>query len=77
VLGVGLFRAREFDQLDFLELVLADDAARVFAGCTGLGAKAGRVGRERDGQRLVTGTSAVGMSQWSLKTAFCSERAAL
>ena len=40
----------ELDQLDFLKLVLANDAARVFAGGSGLGAKAGRVGREADGQ---------------------------
>ena len=47
VLGVGVFGAGELDQLDFLKLMLADDAARVFAGGSGLGAEAGRVGRER------------------------------
>ena len=46
VLGVGFFRASELDQLDFLKLVLADDAARVFAGCAGFGAEAWRVGGE-------------------------------
>ena len=48
--GVGFFGPRELDQLDFLELVLANDAARVFARRASLGAEAGRVGRERDGQ---------------------------
>ena len=50
VLGVGLFRAREFDQFDFLKLVLADDAARVLACGSSFGAETGRVGREADGQ---------------------------
>ncbi len=54
VLGVGLLGARELDQLDLLKLVLANDAARVLARRARLGAKAGRVSRERDGQpRLV------------------------
>ena len=50
MLGVGLLGPRELDQLDLLKLVLADDAARVLARRAGLGAEAGRVGRERDGQ---------------------------
>ncbi len=50
MLGVGLFGARELDQLDLLKLVLADDAARVFARRASLGAEARRVGGERDGQ---------------------------
>ena len=50
VLGVGFFGARELDQLDLLKLVLADDAAHVFAGGSGFGAEAGRVGGEADGQ---------------------------
>jgi hypothetical protein len=53
VLGVGVFGAGELDQLDLLELVLADDAARVFAGGAGLGAEAGGVGGEADGQARV------------------------
>ena len=47
---VGFFGARELDQLDFLKLVLADDAARVFARRSGFGAEAGSVGGEADGQ---------------------------
>jgi hypothetical protein len=76
VLGVGFLGARELDQLDLLELVLADDAARVFAGRAGLGAEARRVGREGDGQaRFVENFVAIeigdgdfggGISQWSL-----------
>ena len=50
MLGVGVLGPRELDQLDLLELVLADDAARVLAGGSGLGAEARRVGRQRDGQ---------------------------
>ena len=50
MLGIGLFGPCEFDHFDFLKLVLADDAARVFARGTGLGAEAWRVGSERNGQ---------------------------
>ena len=50
VLGVGFVGARELDQLDLLELVLADDAARVLACGSGFGAEAGGVGGEADGQ---------------------------
>jgi hypothetical protein len=50
VLGVGFFGARELDQLDFLKLVLANDAARVLARRASLGAEARRISRERDGQ---------------------------
>src|ERR1019366_3467735 len=54
VLQVGLFRPRELDQFNLLELVLADDAAGVFARCAGLGAEAWSVSREPDRQpRLV------------------------
>ena len=44
-LGVG-----EFDQFHFLKLMLADDAANVFAVGTSFAAKARRVGCEADGQ---------------------------
>ena len=50
MLGVGIFRTRELDQLDFLKLVLADDAARVLARGTGFGTEAGSVCGEGDGQ---------------------------
>jgi hypothetical protein len=67
VLGVGLFGARELDQLDLLKLVLADDAARIFAGGAGLGAEAGRVGGERDGQpRFVENLVAVEIGDGNL-----------
>jgi hypothetical protein len=72
VLGVAVGRARDdADQLDLLELVLADHAARVAPGAAGLGAEARRVRghaqRQRSARtissrtRLVSGTSAVGM----------------
>src|SRR6185312_7166188 len=50
VLLGGIFGARELDQLDLLELVLADDAAGVLAGGAGLGAEARRICRKRDRQ---------------------------
>ena len=76
VLFVGFFGRGELDQLDLLELVLADHAADVLAVGAGFGAEAGGVGavsemvswdssRVSSRKRLVTGTSAVGMSQWS------------
>ena len=49
VLGVRIFGAGELDQLDLLELVLADHAAGVLAVRAGLGAVAGSVGGEGDG----------------------------
>ena len=50
VLAVGVFRLDEFHELYFLELVLADDAAGVFAGGSGFSTEAWRVSREADGQ---------------------------
>ena len=50
VLAVGVFGARELDHLDFLKLMLPDDAPRVLARGSSFGAEAGRVGRESDGQ---------------------------
>jgi hypothetical protein len=43
VLGVGVLGPGELDQLDFLKLMLADDAARILARRSSLGAEAGRV----------------------------------
>ena len=68
---VARFRAGEFYQLDFLELVLADNSAYVAAVRAGFAAEAGRVGAVFQRQfveiegliampGLVTGTSAVG-----------------
>jgi len=75
VLFVGIGGTAELDQLDLLELVLANHAAHVLAVASRLAAEAGRVGAEAGGElrlveRLVAeevgdGTSAVGMSQWS------------
>ena len=60
MLGVGLFGTGELDQLDLLELMLADDAARVLARRARLGAEAGRVGRQTDRQpRLVQNLVAI------------------
>ncbi len=53
MLGLGSFGAGELDQFDFLELVLADDAACILAGRSGFGAEAWSVGGERDGQARV------------------------
>ena len=50
VLGVGLLGRGELDQLDLLELVLADHAADVFAVGAGFAAEAGSVGAEGDGE---------------------------
>ena len=50
VLGVRVFGRGELDQLDLLELVLADHAADVLAVAAGFGAEAGRVGAEADGE---------------------------
>ncbi len=49
VLGVGVFGGAELDELDLLELMLADHAAGVFAVGAGFGAEAGGVGGEGDG----------------------------
>ncbi len=49
---VTLFRAREFEHFNFLELVLALQAARVFSGRAGFGAKAGRPRAELDGELI-------------------------
>ena len=46
MLFVGLVGSGEFDEFDFLELVLADHAADVFAVAAGLAAEAGSVGAE-------------------------------
>ena len=50
MLVVGFFGRGEFDELDLLELVLADHAADVLAVAAGFGAEAGRVGAEGDGE---------------------------
>ena len=46
VLGVGVFGAGEFDELDLLELVLADHAADVLAVLPASAAEAGGVGEK-------------------------------
>ena len=46
MLGVGVLGAGELDELDLLELVLADHAAGVLAVRAGFAAEAGRVGSE-------------------------------
>ena len=50
VFGVGVLGFGELDELDLLELVLANHAADVLAVGAGLGAKAGSVGAVRDGK---------------------------
>src|ERR1700738_40715 len=50
MLGVRVFGFGKFYELDLLELVLADHAAYVFAVGAGLGAEAGCVGAEGDGE---------------------------
>src|SRR6267143_4961649 len=61
-LGLG-----EFHQLHFLKLMLADDAADIFAVGSGLAAEAGRVGGERDRQpRGVEDFVAVEIGDWNL-----------
>ncbi len=50
MLFVAFLRVREFEELDFLELVLAEDAAGVFSGCAGFGAEAGCPGGDVDGK---------------------------
>ena len=73
VLVARLLRRGDRDEFDLGELVLADHAARILAGGAGLGAEARRQAVNRIGNlasstmdsrtRLVSGTSAVGMSQ--------------
>src|SRR5260370_36464277 len=41
---------REFEELDLLELMLAEDTARVFSGGAGFGAEASRPGGDEDGK---------------------------
>ncbi len=41
---------REFEELDLLELMLAQDTARVFSGGAGFGAEASRPGGDEDGK---------------------------
>ena len=54
VLLVGVLRTREIYQFHFLKLVLANDAAHIFAVRSGFAAKAWRVGSERNRQaRLI------------------------
>src|SRR5690348_6722593 len=55
MLLVRLLGPRELDQLNFLELVLADDAAHVLAIRTGFAAEAGRV--SGDGEREARGVN--------------------
>ena len=43
-LGIGIFRLYELNKLDLVELVLTDEASRVAAGRTRLGAETGRKG---------------------------------
>ena len=49
-LVIALLGSREFHQLHFLKLVLADDAAHIAPVGTSLAAETGRVGAELDGQ---------------------------
>ena len=51
--AVGLLGRGDRDQLDLVELVLADHAARVLAGGARLGAEARRPGGEAQRQRLL------------------------
>ena len=51
-LVVGGRRLDELDQLDLIELLHAHEGARVAAIGPGLAAEAGRVARQRDGQRV-------------------------
>src|SRR5882724_8422331 len=50
VLFVTFSRMRELEELDFLELVLAENAARVFSGGAGFGAEAGGPGGHENRQ---------------------------
>src|SRR6266436_5645204 len=50
VLFVAFFRMREREELDFLELVLAENAARVFTGGAGFRAEAGGPGSHENRQ---------------------------
>src|SRR5690242_11618943 len=50
VLLVAFFWVSEFEKLDFLELMLAEDAARIFSGRPGFGAEASGPGRDINGQ---------------------------
>ncbi len=69
--SASLFRATDRDQLDLLELVLADHAAHVAPAAAGLGTEAHRVGGHAQRQALgiddpsrtmlVSGTSEVGI----------------
>ncbi|CRD57893.1 hypothetical protein BN126330174 [Stenotrophomonas thermophila] len=52
VFGIALFRATDRDQLDLLELVLADHAAHVAPAAAGLGTEAHRVGGHAQRQAL-------------------------
>ena len=64
-LFVGFFRTGKLYELDFLELMLPDDAANVLAVRTGFAAKTWRVGGERDGQsRAVNDLVAVEIRHW-------------
>jgi len=50
ILALGSFSpVREFEELDFLELVLAEDCRGVFSGGAGFGAEAGCPGGDTDG----------------------------
>src|SRR6266516_7269289 len=49
-LTVRIIRAREFHQLNFLKLVLANDAAHILPVRTRLTAKAGSICSKRNGQ---------------------------
>ena len=71
----ALIRTRELHQFDLLELMLADDASHIAPIRSGFAAEAGAVGAQLDRKlspssvssrnRLVTGTSAVGISHRS------------
>src|SRR6266481_4945640 len=50
VFFVTFFRMRELEELDFLELVLAENAARVFSSGAGFGAEAGGPGSRENRQ---------------------------
>ena len=50
MLFITFFRMRELEKLDFLELVLAENATRVFPGGAGFGTEAGGPSGHENGQ---------------------------
>ncbi len=53
MLFVALIRMCELEELDFLELVLAQDSTRVFSGCTRFGTEASSPRSHMDWQFLL------------------------